>query len=131
MTSISNKSKLEQKKNEIIGKEDEYLRRTGELDKMLNELLENERQLLDKKTRLDEQLNLSANGINKDIDKLKLARQHEIKLFEVNETKKDLTLNILSLKIKYDHLILFADSFSFELVVMSECINNKINNIEI
>lgn len=131
VTNNSNKSKLDQKKTEIINKEEEYVRRTSELDKMLNELLGNERQLLDKKTRLDEQLNLTLNGVSKDIDKIKIARQYEIKLSELNETKKDLTLNILSLKLKYDNLILFADSFSFELVVMSESINNRINNIEI
>jgi hypothetical protein len=131
VTNNNNKSKLDQKKNEIINKEEEYLRRTNELDKMLNDLLENERQLFDKKNKLEDQMNLTSSGINKDIEKLKIARQYEIKLFDLNETKKDLTLNILSLKLKYDNLILFADSFSFELVVMSESINNLINNMEI
>lgn len=131
VTNNSNKSKLEQKKSEIIDKEEDYLRRTNELDKMLNELLGNERNLFEKKSKLDDQLNLTTNGINKDLDKLKIARQYELKLAELNETKKELTVNILSLKLKYDNLILFADSFSFELVVMSESINNRINNLEI
>lgn len=131
VTSNANRSILDQKRGDIITKEAEYIHRMKELEKILADLLTSERLLLEKKANVDEQLSMkqSINGVNKDIEKMKLTRQYEIKLAELNETKKEITVNILSLKIKHDNIILFADSLSFELIVMSESINSRITNI--
>jgi transcriptional regulator of met regulon len=124
---------IEQRNSNITSKQLEYVKRTGEVEKMLNDIIENEKKLLSKKAEVDEKLSLKpATGLNRDVEYLKLVRPIELKLDEINDKKKDLMRNLVGLKIKHDNLLLVADSFSFDILVMLQTVNQKLlNDMEI
>ena len=97
---------------------------------MLNDVVDNEKKLLVKKSEVDEKLSLKqqTRGLNRDIEYGKLVRPIEVKLNELNGTKKDLIRNVVSLKTKHDNLLLVADSFSFDILVMLQTVNQKLQN---
>jgi hypothetical protein len=128
-TLLADTKLIEQRNTSITSKQLEYIKRTGEVEKMLNDVVENEKKLLVKKSEVDEKLSLRATrGLNRDVEFVKLVRPIELKLNELNETKKDLIRNLVSLKMKHDNLLLVADSFSFDILVMLQTVNQKLQH---
>ena len=128
-TMLADTKLVEQRNTSITSKQLEYIKRTGEVEKMLNDVVENEKKLLVKKTEVDEKLSLKqTRGLNRDVEYVKLVRPIELKLNELNETKKDLIRNLVGLKMKQDNLLLIADSFSFDILVMLQTVNQKLQH---
>ena len=129
-TMLVNTKLIEQRNTSITSKQLEYIKRTSDVEKMLNDVVDNEKKLLVKKSEVDEKLSLKqqTRGLNRDIEYGKLVRPIEVKLNELNGTKKDLIRNVVSLKTKHDNLLLVADSFSFDILVMLQTVNQKLQN---
>jgi len=127
---IKNVDVIERNKLDVIDKDREYVNRSKDVNQMLNNLFVNEKELLDKRNDVENELgNKQSHGVNRDMERLKKMRPYDIKLSDINENKKELIRNIISLKNKRDNMLLNADSISFDLLVMVESINQKIANV--
>lgn len=121
---------LIKKHQDITTKLNEYSSRYNVIQKSVEELKNQERKILEKKIEIRDQKQPNRmNFLSNDIERTKQMRDLDIKLQRITEAKKELFRNIVSLRVKYDNLLLQMDSIIFDIVVMSETINDKIKYI--
>ena len=126
-------SKVKNIYNFVTDKLKNYVYRLKAVNEKLIEISKEESKYLEKKSEIT-----SVNGMKtfiskfaKDTELTRQMRPIDIKLNNINNDKKEIIRNILSLKLKSDHLLLITDDLTFDINVVSEIIQQKINNFDV
>ena len=115
----------------ILTKLDGYKQRLDHIEKTLNLLTEKEDKLYEEKIEKEQNIRISSRaGINREIQISKGTREIDMKLVDINNSKKELIRNIISLKSKYDNALLLSDDNLFDISVLTDTINTKLKSIK-
>lgn len=120
------------KYKETTNKITEYNNRILSLQQATTEVNNRERKVIENRTTLNEKHKTTyrhAFSVNKDIEHTKKLRVINDQLHQIADTRKELFMNILSLRHKSNNLILKTDSSTFDITVLSETINKKVKEI--
>lgn len=117
----------------INNKQIEYTNRLIKVNKTLDELNEEEMKILEKKSDLENVIGMKVFRSNfaRDLELTRNTRPLEIKLTEINNNKKELIRNILSLKTKLDNIMLSSDETIFVINVLTNSIQSYISTFKI
>jgi hypothetical protein len=122
---------IRKRETAVNSKIKEYKTRLSEVEKTLISIVVKETSLLEKRMDVEDSLKLNTKTIlNRDMERTKHLRIYDTQLIEIVNNKKELFRNIVSLKIKLDHVILISDDILFDVAVMCEDITLKISNID-
>jgi hypothetical protein len=118
---------VNKKYTSIMGKLDEYNERVNKLKATIEEVFADERVHLERKIALEAKTDsaITVFTFNKEVEFAKQLAMTNKSLNEISETKKELYLNVASLNIKYDNLMLTTDAVVFDIVVLSDTIKQK------
>lgn len=109
----------------------EYNNRIDKLNEKIEQVSTEERAELERKIALESKTegSISMFTLNKNVE---FANQLSItnkKLSEISDIKREMYLNITSLTVKHDNLILVTDSTVFDIVVLSDTIRTKTDHM--
>lgn len=117
----------------INNKKSEYTTRLQKVNKTLDELNEEEMKILEKKSDVENVIGMKVfrSTFTRDLELSRNTRPLEVKLEEINNNKKEIIRNILSLKTKLDNIMLCTDETIFVINVLTNSIQNHINTFKI
>lgn len=115
----------------IKNKLEEYKDRLTNIESTLSVMMEREDKLYEDKIEKEQKIRLSTrHGLNRDLEIAKGTRETEEKLLDIRNTKKELVRNIISLKSKYDNVLLSSDDTLFDISVLSDTISCRLKKIK-
>ena len=117
------------KYNNIMAKLREYTDRRESVLSTISELYANEKRTIEQKIRIANRENgaITRFTLNKELEFAKQSKLIAERLSEIEDAKKELYLNNVSLIIKRDNLLLMADSVLFDVVVLNDTINSRVS----
>ena len=128
---LIDKLALLKKKSDFTAKHTEYNNRLADIEKLLLVELSNEKKLDSQIDDLEKKLlSTSTSSLSQNLERNRQIKPLVEQRKEVEFKCKDLTRNVLSLRLKLINLLLLSDSFCFDLLVLMESINSKISNFE-
>ena len=119
--------KVIEKYASIMDKLTEYTKRIANVKATIEETFRQERVHLERKLALETKTDSSITvfTFNKKVEFAKQLAITKKSLNEISENKKELYLNVASLNIKYDNLLLTTDAVIFDIVVLTDTIKQK------
>jgi len=112
-----------------LAKRDEYITRMSTLVAGIEKAAINEADLVEKRRTTLENYSAKRNGLVRDVDKTRITREYNSKLITIDNDRKDMIRNVMSIKLKMDDLVLTTESSMFDVVIMVENIKARLNHI--
>lgn len=129
MNNMVDKLSLLSKKNLFTEKNSEYNFRLAEVEKFLLNELSNEKKLDSQIADLEQKLlSTSTSSLTQNLERNRQVKPLLEQKKEIEYKCKDLTRNVMSIKLKIINLLLMTDSLTFDLLVLIESIKSKISN---
>lgn len=106
----------------------EYKERIENVREQIDKVCNQERSEIERKIALENKTegSITMFTLNKNLEFVNQLALTNKKLLDISETKRELYLNMASLIVKHDNLILAADSTVFDIVVLTDTIHKKI-----
>lgn len=128
---LESESKITAYSDSIYTQKQRFTEYISQLETMLTRLGESERIVIEKLIAIEEKYSdPSLSGLHTDIEKTHIVSKHETELERINTLKHEVIRNIITLKVKQEHLALAVDKIFFDNSVMLDAILKNMRTLE-
>lgn len=128
---LETESKITVYSEAIYAQKARFAEYISQLEIMLTRLGESERRVIEKLVGVEEKYSdPSLRGLHTDIEKTHIVSKHETELERINTLKQEVIRNLITLKVKQEHLALAVDKIFFDNSVMLDAILKNMRDLE-